>query len=147
MSATHKKFELKWLHRSALIGKKSALNPWRDGLSQLNYHKLCHNFRNATNQMCPTNYSIEDTEHFLLPCPSFDAQKGNLLAEMRAFLQPVGLIDRSCWEFHCMGIKNFLTLSAGKLKSIPCILSMKQVDLIDFLIMPYINLVILMFCC
>ena len=30
--------------------------------------------------MCPTNDSIEDMEHFLLLCPSFDVQRRHLLA-------------------------------------------------------------------
>ena len=30
--------------------------------------------------MCPTNDGIEDTEHFLLLCPSFDIQRRDLLA-------------------------------------------------------------------
>ena len=39
--------------------------------------------------MCPTN-DIEDTEHFLLLCPSFAAQRRDLLAGVFALLRPFG---------------------------------------------------------
>ena len=38
--------------------------------------------------MCPTNYGIEDTEHFLLLCPSFDIQRRDLLAGVSVALRP-----------------------------------------------------------
>ena len=38
--------------------------------------------------MCPTNDGIEDTEHFLLFCPSFDVQRHDLLAEIVELLRP-----------------------------------------------------------
>ena len=38
--------------------------------------------------MCPTNDGIEDTEYFLLLCPSFDVQRRDLLAEISQLLQP-----------------------------------------------------------
>ena len=37
----------------------------------------------------PTSDGIEDTEHFLLLCPSFDVQRQDLLAEIARLLQPV----------------------------------------------------------
>ena len=37
--------------------------------------------------MCPTNDGIEDTEHFLLFCPSFDVQRRHLLAGVSVLLQ------------------------------------------------------------
>ena len=40
--------------------------------------------------MCPTNDSIEGTEHFLLLCPSFKAPRRDLLAGLSALLQPPG---------------------------------------------------------
>ena len=39
--------------------------------------------------MCPTSDGIEDTEHFLLLCPSFDAQRQDLLAGIVELLRPV----------------------------------------------------------
>ena len=38
--------------------------------------------------MCPTNDGIEDTEHFLLHCPSFNIQRQDLLAGVSEVLQP-----------------------------------------------------------
>ena len=39
--------------------------------------------------MCPTSDEIEDTEHFLLLCPSFDVQQQDLLAGIAELLRPV----------------------------------------------------------
>ena len=60
----------------------------RVGLSKLNFHKFNHNFRDMVNPMCPTNDGIEDTEHFLLLCPSFDIQRRDLLAGVSELLRP-----------------------------------------------------------
>ena len=38
--------------------------------------------------MCPTRDGIEDTEHFLLLCHSFDAQRRNLFAGIAELIQP-----------------------------------------------------------
>ena len=38
--------------------------------------------------MRPTNDSVEDTEHFLLLCPSFDVQRQGLLAAIAKLLRP-----------------------------------------------------------
>ena len=38
--------------------------------------------------MCPKSYGIEDTEHFLLLCPSFDVQRQDLHAGMVELLRP-----------------------------------------------------------
>ena len=38
--------------------------------------------------MCPTSDGVEDTEHFLLLCPSFDVQRQDLLAEIVELLRP-----------------------------------------------------------
>ena len=38
--------------------------------------------------MCPTSDGIEDTEHFLLLCPSFDVQRRDLLAGIVELLRP-----------------------------------------------------------
>ena len=67
----------------------SYLTQLRIGLSKLNFHKFKHNFRDTVNPMCPTSDGIEDTEHFLLLCPSFDVQRQDLLAEIARLLQPV----------------------------------------------------------
>ena len=66
----------------------SHLTQLRVGLSKLNFHKFKHNFRDTINPMCPTSNGIKDTEHFLLFCPSFDAQRQDLLAGMVELLRP-----------------------------------------------------------
>ena len=59
----------------------------------LNFHKFKHNFRDTVNPMCPTNDAIEDTEHILLLCPSFDNQRQDLLAGVSELLRPFVQIE------------------------------------------------------
>ena len=66
----------------------SYLSQLRVGLSKLNFHKFSHNFKDTLKPLCPANDGIEDTEHFLLLCPSFDIQRRDLLAEISQLLQP-----------------------------------------------------------
>ena len=68
----------------------SHLTQLRVGLSKLNFHKFQHNFRDTINPMCPSNDGIEDTEHFLLLCPSFGVQRTDLLAGIYTLLRPYG---------------------------------------------------------
>ena len=56
------------------------LTQLRVGLSKLNCHKFKHNFKDTINPMCQVNDGIEDTEHFLLLCNSFQQQRHTLLA-------------------------------------------------------------------
>ena len=42
--------------------------------------------------MCPTDNGVEDTDHFLLLCPSFDVQRQDLLASIVELLRPFELI-------------------------------------------------------
>ena len=53
---------------------------YRVGLSKLNFHKCSHNFSDTINPMCPINEGLEDTEHFILSCHSFEEQRRDLLA-------------------------------------------------------------------
>ena len=69
------------------------LNLIVDHSSKLDYDKFKHNFRDTINPMCPTNDGIEDTEHFLLLCPSFDTQRRDLLAGVSELVQPLAQID------------------------------------------------------
>ena len=48
------------------------LTQQRVGLSKLNFHKFTHNFRDTVNPLCPANDGIEDTEHFLMHCHSYE---------------------------------------------------------------------------
>ena len=67
----------------------------RVGLSKLNFHKLKKNFEDTVNPMYPTNDGVEDTEHFLLLCPSFALQRQNRLAEILPLLRPFGYANLS----------------------------------------------------
>ena len=67
----------------------------RVGLSKLNYHKFEHNFRDTINPLCPSNDGIEDTEHFLLLCPSFAVPRRDLLTGILALLRPYGYVNNS----------------------------------------------------
>ena len=58
-------------------------------------HKFRHNSKDPVNPMCPTNDGVEDTEHFLLLCPSFAVQRQNLLVEILPLLQPFGYANLS----------------------------------------------------
>ena len=73
----------------------SYLTQLRVGLSKLNFHKFKHNFRDTINPMCPSNDGIEDTEHFLLLCPSFEESRRDLLADVSFLLQPFGYTNLS----------------------------------------------------
>ena len=73
----------------------SHLTQLRVGLSKLNFHKFRHNFKDTINPMCPRNDGVEDTEHFLLLCPSFVVQRQNLLAEILPLLRPFGYANLS----------------------------------------------------
>ena len=66
----------------------SYLTQLRVGLSKLNFHKFKHNFRDTINPMCPTSDGIEDTEHYLLLCPTFDAQRRDLFAGIVELIRP-----------------------------------------------------------
>ena len=73
------------------------LTQLRVGLGKLNFHKVKHNFRDTISPMCPTNDGIEDTEHYLLLCPSFDVQRQDLLVRvaelLRSFVQITDLLN------------------------------------------------------
>ena len=77
---------------SAVLGL-SHLTQLRVGLRKLNFHKFQHNFRDTINPMCPSNDGIEDTEHFLLLCPSFGVQRTDLLAGIYSLVRPYGYVN------------------------------------------------------
>ena len=45
--------------------------------------------------MCPSNDGVEDTEHFLLHCHSYDACRTDLLDSVNSTLQPYDLPNLS----------------------------------------------------
>ena len=66
----------------------SYLSQIRVGLSKLNLHKFKHNFKDTTNPLCPTNYGVEDAEHFFLLCLSYYNYRRDLLARISEVLRP-----------------------------------------------------------
>ena len=54
------------------------LTQLRVGLSFLRYHKKCHNFIDTPSDKCLCTRGIEDTNHFLVSCPFFAAQRATL---------------------------------------------------------------------
>ena len=88
----------------------SYLTQLRVGLSKLYFHKFKYNFRDTLNPMCHTNDGIEDTEHFLLLCPSFVEPRRNHLAGVFAVLRPPGytnLHNRFLMQILLYGCKSF----------------------------------------
>ena len=69
------------------------LTQLRVGLSKLNFHKFRHNFRDTVNPLCPANDGVEDTEHFLLLCHSYNGPRSDLLNSVNAILLPHGLLS------------------------------------------------------
>ena len=60
------------------------------GLSKLNCHKFKHNFADTVSPMCLANDGIEDTEHFLLLCHSFENNRRSLLAGVNEIVKAAG---------------------------------------------------------
>ena len=65
----------------------SYLSQIRADLKQ-NAHKFKHSFRDIANPICLTNDGMQDTEHFLLLCSSFDVQRRDLLAGVSQLVRP-----------------------------------------------------------
>ena len=70
----------------------SYLAQLRADLSKLNFRKVKYNFLNTINPMCPTSDGVEDTEHFLLLCHSFNVQQQDPLAGIVELLWPYVLL-------------------------------------------------------
>ena len=58
-----------WYSRPCLGIKR--LFQLRVGLSALKSHKYRHNFQDTQSDLCDCRTNVEDTEHYLLHCPSF----------------------------------------------------------------------------
>ena len=61
----------------------------RVGLSNLRYHKKCHNFFDNPSGKCLCNHDIEDTNHFLFSCPLFAFRRATLAINVIAILQKI----------------------------------------------------------
>ena len=71
------------------------LTQLRVGLSKLNRHIFRHNFRDAIDPMCPSNDGVEDTEHYLLLCNSYEEPRRELLNSLNAILSPSDISNLS----------------------------------------------------
>ena len=79
------------------------------GLSKLNYYKFKHNFADTVSPMCLANDGIENTEHFLLLCHSFDNKRRSLPAGVNEIFKAVGNIvglNESLLQILLYGDKN-----------------------------------------
>ena len=92
VNSTHKK--LNWIHKLFLDYLLST-TACHTGLSKLNLHKFKHKFKDTVNPMCSINDGFEDTEHFLLLCHSYDAQRQDLLDTINPILEPQDLSNLS----------------------------------------------------
>ena len=59
----------------------------RVGLSQLRFHKKCHNFADTPSQICLCNNGVEDTSHFLFHCSIFADQRSTLTSSVDNILR------------------------------------------------------------
>ena len=76
------------------------LTQLRVGLSKLNLHKFKQNFKDTVNSMFSINDGIEDTEHFLVLCHSYDVQRQDVLDAINSTLEPQGLSNLSNEALH-----------------------------------------------
>ena len=67
----------------------------RVGLSKLNFHKFRHNFSDTIDPMCPANDGVEDTEHYLLFCQSYEEPRHELLNGFNEILPPSAIFNLS----------------------------------------------------
>ena len=71
------------------------LTQLRVGLSDQNYHNFRYNFNTTISPLCPINDGVEDTEHFLLHCHSYQLQRNSLLSRVQSVLLSCGLSNLS----------------------------------------------------
>ena len=65
------------------------------GLCKLNFHEFRHNFKDVVNPLCPANDGVEDKEHFLLHCHSYEVPRSDLLNSVCAILLLYGFSSLS----------------------------------------------------
>jgi len=63
----------------------------RAGLRKLNFHQFKHDFRDTLTPLYLINDGIEDMEHFLMLCRTYDIPRTDLLDSVNAMLRPHGL--------------------------------------------------------
>ena len=73
----------------------AVLTQLRVGLSKLNFHKFRHNFSDTIDPMCPANDGVEDTDHYLLFCQSYEEPRRELLDGFNEISPPSVISDLS----------------------------------------------------
>ena len=66
------------IHNTIAIGPRCIFQ-LRLRLSPLRSHKWCHNSFDTVTDTCNCNQGIEDPDHFLFSCPSFETQRALLI--------------------------------------------------------------------
>ena len=64
-------------------------------LSKLNFHKFRHNFSDTVDPTCPANDGVEDTEHYMLFCQSYEEPRRELLDGFNEISPPSVISDLS----------------------------------------------------
>ena len=64
-------------------------------LSPLRSHKWRHNFIDTTSDICHCKQGVENTDHFLLYCPSYTTQRASLIVSTNEIILTNGLNDFS----------------------------------------------------
>ena len=64
-------------------------------LSPLRDHKWRHNFIDTTSDICHCKQGVENTDHFLLYCPSYTTQRASLIVSTNEIILTNGLNDFS----------------------------------------------------
>ena len=75
----------------------------RVGLSHLRHHKKRHKFVDTPSDMCPCKNGVEDTQHFLITCPTYSTQRDVLFACVETILQKQGLSVTNSVELFLYG--------------------------------------------
>ena len=74
------------------VGVK-VLSRLRLQFTNLNKHKFRHVFNDTANPMCPCGTDVEITEHFLLGCHCFPAQRSELFDYLYIFTEYIHLFQ------------------------------------------------------
>ena len=81
--------ELLWLKS---MNKNTSVSCWTPSCL-LRYHENRYNFIDTPSNECPCNHGIEDTNHFLFSCSSYDIQRATLLNTVIEIIRKYNLND------------------------------------------------------
>ena len=54
----------------------------------LDFHKYRQNFKDTIDPMCPAKDGVEDKQHYLLLCQSYEEHRRELLSDRKTILLP-----------------------------------------------------------